>query len=178
MRRAVFDMDGVLIDSNDAIRDCYTAAGASPPDNVLAAEGTGWLAAQFGDRADAVRKVKDGLYLDALSDGRIPALPPLRVAQLLHAYGWSLSVTTAAPPGSAQLFAQYYVGTPRIFEVVIDSLRVADRMMWLSAAYGPNSRGVYVDDNDRASLLPAGWRFIHYTGQSDVELAAQIMDEE
>lgn len=175
----VFDLDGVLLDTNEMIKDSYRQAGALPPDDVLGSEGTGWLEAQFGvTEAQNIRARKSQLYLDSIAQQIPDILPPFIVAQWLYASGHKLWMLTAAPPGTAELFTRYYVKKPRMFETVIDNIRITDKMAFIRAH--ASITGVYIDDQRRSEVdccLPDQWRFVQYSGEDEDKFASLLLDE-
>lgn len=166
----VFDVDGVLIDSANLIRLSYRMAGASPPDDVLARERTGWLAGQVGAAlAPEIHRRKNGYYLRGLRE--VPFLPPLLTASHLALEGYEVGAVTAAPHGTIDALRRRIAPWP--FVTATDGMRTSEKMRFLPVLA---SEGVYVDDQDRLIDMPDGWRFVHYVGQTNDQLYREIME--
>jgi hypothetical protein len=174
---AVFDLDGVLIDSKRIVIDAYRDAGVEAPDNILACEGVEW-----GQVTHHQRTIKNIRYVTRIGTETITWLPPLQVAGILKELGnWMTIVMSGAPHGTLSVLRKRSVAWP--FRYGYDGLKTPDKMRKI-ASYATvtlpgrscaDVRGVYVDDNDRFISLPGGWRFIHYTGQPAEELLKEII---
>lgn len=169
----MFDLDGVLVDTAGVIRWAYAQAGVRPPENILATEGTDWVARQLGvppvdDQVTKVRAIKHSWYLTGLRFA--PTLPGLSVAGRLRFEGHTVGVLTGAPRGTIDVMKSTYPWW--CFDPSIDSIRTPAKMELLDKL---NPTGVYVDDQERLVDVPPGWRFVRYVGQSEDELYKQVV---
>jgi hypothetical protein len=164
---AVFDLDGVLIDSKRIVIDAYRDAGVEAPENILACEGVEW-----GQVTQHQRAIKNVCYVNRIGAEMITWLPPLQVAGILKELSnWMTVVMSGAPSGTLSVLRKRSTAWP--FRYGYDGLKTPDKMRKIAGYVG--MRGVYVDDNDRFIDLPDDWRFVHYTGQLAEELLKEII---
>lgn len=173
----LFDLDGVLVDSQSIVIEAYKRAGVKAPDDVFAREGTHWLQEYFkGDtqRAGEAHHAKNIAYLDYIGDA--PKLPPFDVARDLTFHGHVIGVLTGAPIGTMYRL-QRWDDQWRSFTINYEGNRFGNKEPRLRALSHmlPAARKVYVDDRTSVQV-PDDWHFIHYDGQSAVELNKQIHD--
>ena len=173
----LFDLDGVLVDSQDTVIRAYETAGVTAPKDVFTQEGTGWLRRYFNgnDRAaDTAHHRKNMAYLDYIGDA--PKLPPFDVARDLPAAGHVIGVLTGAPVGVLYRL-QRWDPQWRSFTINYEGARFGTKEVHLNMLSHmlPQVRKVYVDDQAKVKV-PRDWHFIHYTGQSPIELNKQIHD--
>jgi phosphoglycolate phosphatase-like HAD superfamily hydrolase len=170
----VFDLDGVIIDSERLIRTCYRRAYAplTLPDSILASEGVDWLGDQVDDDrvARAIKERKDDFYLDMLSDGDFDLLPGYEVAVALASEGHATGILTGAPVGTCATIARCVDTWPFLF--VCEKMRTTAKMDWIRRVAAP--AGVYVDDQAKYIDLPDGWRLVRYTGQDVATLTREV----
>ena len=172
---AIFDLDGVLIDSEAYVRDAYAQAGVTAPENVLSYEGIQWLTS--GDPVE-IRARKNVAYLNCLRDHTdllARVLPPFSVACTLEdKYDIRTGLYTGAPVGTLAILKERLPAWP--FRVTADGVRTPTKMALITTLYrGLGQPGVYIDDQARFIELPPGWTFIHYTGQSASELLNEVL---
>jgi hypothetical protein len=177
----IFDLDGVLIDSYELVLRAYRLAGVVAPDDVLAREGTSWLADSLdGDESAAhrVHALKDVHYLDLVGGESVRYLPPTTIIPQLADH--TLGVLSGSPYGT---IATLQARRPDIWYplcesgVCHDALRTTAKMQLIAAlSLAPRfQHGVYVDDQDRFINLPSTWRFIHYRDEPADALYDKIM---
>ena len=109
--QVIFDLDGVLIDTAKTIRHAYVQAGVQPPEDILAQEGTDWVAHQLHVAPDnsqviRVKALKHSWYLRGLRTA--PSLPPLKTAGQLRIMGHHVGVLTGAPRGTIDVMKTIY----------------------------------------------------------------------
>lgn len=174
----VFDMDGVIVDTEHAVRQSYLEVGAVAPDDVLGCEGTDWFRTHLIEHGDdeaigARYQLKQLAYRRRLgSDTCAPLLPPFATASWLYGAGHHTHLLTGAETPAAQVLYSRLEYWP--FSSSRDGLRTPYKMSYIR---GLSPRGVYVDDQDRFIDLPDGWRFVRYSGQSAEELHHEIIGE-
>jgi hypothetical protein len=169
---AVFDLDGVVIDSVEIIRRCYRECGVEPPVNILELEGVDWITAQ-GRHRDEVRANKNVLYLEALADGRAHLLPGYDAALALRVHGITSIITTNAPRGTTTALRKALGNDAWPFLLSIEAISTTERFALLART---EPATVYVDDQNKFKMmLPVGWTFVHYTGQNASQLTREIM---
>lgn len=162
-----FDLDGVMIDSEELVARGYRAAGVEPPRPVLAQEGTGWLVGRVGLRSyERVRSTKNFIYLSGIRGGRVPLLPACETALTLWSLGHELHLLTGAPAGTAAAFHRMWLTRfSRFwpFSLIIDEMKTPDKMRFMR---GQDRPGVYVDDQNKFINLPPDWRFVHHVDKT------------
>lgn len=173
----LFDLDGVLLDSQDTVLRAYERAGVTAPKDIFAKEGTHWLQKYFkNDERAAIRAhhAKNMAYLDYIGDA--PKLPPFDVARDLPAAGHVIGVLTGAPIGTMYRL-QRVDDTWRSFTYTYEGARFGSKEVHLNNLSNtlPQVRKVYVDDRTSV-VMPPDWHFVHYNGQSALELNRQIHD--
>lgn len=159
-----FDLDGCLIGSRELIRQSYREAGAEPPQDFMTLGHHNWIKT---DR-EQVHGRKNVIFLRRLAADPLELLPPWQVAEMLHEAGQAVAVLTGAPEGTLQVLAKRSATWP--FSAGCDALSPSAKTAWLATAA---ATGVFVDDQ-RYVKVPAGWRFVHYTGQDADELCRQV----
>lgn len=185
----VFDLDGVVIDTEEVVSRCYELAGATPPPLILAHENSDWLVRQCNGDHDAAGRIKlrkNTFYRNVLRSGGVDWLSGAPVAARLAKLGHRVHLLSGAPSGTIALvkelwpdaFPQY----PWPFSLVTDGMRTPDKMKMirLITNRSTGNRGVYVDDQTKFIDLPENWRFIHYTREftHPYHLLREILREE
>lgn len=182
----VFDLDGVLIDTEDVVARCYEVAGATPPRPILAYEGSSWLVDQVGeDWARVIKSHKNEAYVNFIRSGAAPFLPGAFAARELAHEGHRVHIMTGAPSGTIAALKELWVdrlygGWP--FGLTFDGMRTPDKMKAIRLINERSSGlvGAYVDDQDKFIDLPHNWRFVHFADQEETvsRLLARILREE
>lgn len=163
-----FDLDGVVIDSEDLIVRCYRAAGVEAPANVLACEGTSWLADRVGALAGTVRSCKDAIYVRAVEVGNAPLLSGARAASVLYDYGLDVHLLTGAPCSVIDALRGRI--TPWPFTVAVGKLSQQQKFDVMRLFKGER---VYVDDQP-IRVSQSGVRVVAYRRQPAHELVEEI----
>lgn len=137
----VFDLDGTLIDTREAVREAYLAAGVEMPD---AAWGKPWHEWLLQDRtteeAVKIHRKKNELYREALRHyGCI--LPCLSYALQLGAP----IITGASITGVSHVKAWLDENGYRGLNVALSGATYDLKQMWLNTVH--STRGIYVDDD-------------------------------
>lgn len=165
-----FDLDGVIIDSNDLIVRCYAEVGVAAPPNVLACEGRPWLAELVGGEAeaDAVRRRKDVLYVRRVARGEAPLLSGAHAAVALAVAGINVHLLTGAPSGVADSLREVLVPWP--FQAVMGKLSQSQKFSVMRLFEGER---IYVDDQPIREPQD-GVRVVAYRRQSTEQLIEEI----
>lgn len=184
----VFDLDGVVIDTEDVVARCYEMAGATPPPSILAHENSDWLVRQCDGNHQAAHEIKrrkNTFYRNVLRSGVVNWLPGAGAASLLYAEGHRVHLLSGAPSGTIavvkELWREQFTTYPWPFSLTTDGMKTVDKMKTIRLIAGRSSgnRGVYVDDQDKFIDLPIGWRFVHFVSRfSNVGLVREILREE
>lgn len=162
----VFDLDGVLIDSESTVRAAYEYAGVTPPFDVLAYEGVPWIAEQIGEEfVDEVKKKKNEQYLYLLSQ-RLHTFPAYATACLLSDEGYHTSTLTGAPDGIEEILNDMLPIWP--FDSITSSMKTYDKMSMMREAH--DVQFIYIDDNTRNIEELPNMTFVHYAGQDSIKL--------
>lgn len=166
------DMDGVILDSEATIKNCYREAGIDPPENLFEMEGKRWM--PVDKNWIAIKKTKDRLYAEAIRQKEVNFLDPWLAAIILsYTYGHRVHLLTGA--GYCAISALYSVVQPVWpFTIASGKLMLEEKMSILGAINGP---WCYIDDQpiDVSNWVPSYKdRFIHYQGQSKEELLGII----
>lgn len=162
----VFDLDGCLIDTEELIREAYREAGAEPPPGFFSLGHHDWIPEE---NRYAVHVRKNMTYLRRLRDGDYRLLPAWDTAVMLQESGAGepVGILSGAPRSAVEALRASCPGWP--FDFARCAYLPDEKAGWLSGVAG----GVYVDDQ-RYVKVPPAWRFVHYTGQSAVDLYAEI----
>lgn len=170
----VFDLDGVVIDTEDVVARCYQMAGATPPSSILAHENSDWLVEQCDGRrhvASEIKRRKNMFYLNVLRSGVVSWRAGAFAASELHAEGHRVHLLSGAPSGAVAAIKELWLDRfPRWpFALATDGMRTPDKMKMIRLITDRSSgaRGAYVDDQDKFIDLPTNWRFVHFTDELD-----------
>lgn len=185
----VFDLDGVVIDTESVVSRCYQMAGATPPPSILAHENSDWLIHQCnGDQraAGRIKLLKNTFYRNVLRAGVVEWLAGAFTASELHAEGHRIHLLSGAPSGTISIIRELWTSSfphrPWPFSLTSDGMKTVDKMktIRLIAERASDNRGAYVDDQDKFIDLPDSWRFVHFTNELDHvgRLLGKILREE
>lgn len=163
----IFDFDGVLIDSEQLIRESYREAGVEPPENFMSLGHHDWIVPEDRERVHAR---KNCAYLRRIRSGPFSILPPWKTAEMLQEAGQLVTVMTGAPMGTKWSLVNHDVSWPftEFWE---------DRSPTRKAAFLKRcSRAVvYVDDQEYVKI-PPGCKFVKYTDQSAAQLFREVTE--
>lgn len=137
-----FDMDGVLIDSHDAVSRCYAACGVTMPDGAWGLPAREWLPDVVGSRWREVHDQKTKLYLTMLKGGEVLELGGFEWARRLIASGTRVVIVTGASYEVAQLVARRLHVPSRDVYAGCDLAAKAAVLRYLRPR-------LYVDDDER-----------------------------
>lgn len=163
----VFDLDGVLIDTQELIRKAYRKAGANPPPDFFSLGHHDWIPEEI--RYD-VHVKKNREYLRRLRAGDYRVLPPWDTATMLWeaGIGEMVGILSGAPRSTVEALQMSCPNWP--FDFCRCAYLPEEKTDWLSGVY---EGGVYVDDQSYVTM-PEGWRRVLYTGQSPYDLYLEV----
>jgi hypothetical protein len=177
----VCDMDGVLFDTREAVMAAYADAGMVMPHDAFGLSWTEWLIPLVGEaEARRIHNLKNTLY--PMYVHHIKPMPPLL---LFHneALADRVSIATAASPLAVRMLREFFHAIESHVGVSgANAETKADYLTTLGSAEGWET-GVYIDDNEKLGKKIVGmanhallteWRFVHYTGQSLMQLEKEI----
>jgi FMN phosphatase YigB (HAD superfamily) len=164
MNRSIwcFDIDGVLINSKELVRESYKAIGINMPLEAWGHPWRTWLPAVVGslELAEKLHREKTDQYIDVLLSGKVSshALPCAEIARALErdpavdVY----YVTGAANSAAIVILQELGLNSKKL---IASSATTADREQLLKDTA---LSGVYVDDRieGQAPAHAAGWNFI------------------
>lgn len=158
-----FDIDGVIADTRDAVKESYRIAGVTQPDDVWGISWKLWLPA-LTDEPEAVHTLKQEYYEKILASGGVKRLPGADIAQALKAAGHTVAFVTSASQRSAR-GALSAMGLPTA-SLMGWELSYVDRVRTLQFLSAVNKDAVYftyVDDREEGARIAAdaGWLFTH-----------------
>jgi beta-phosphoglucomutase-like phosphatase (HAD superfamily) len=159
----IFDLDGVLFETQDAVYKAYKEAGIDMPDSAWGKPWQSWLPKICGsmEEAELVHDKKDWAYETAISMNIVQTLPPLVLLRVLSQGSLAkVGVLTGASRCSTESLMRY--GNISHVPVYGTSMTRAGKFEALS---GIAARGVYIDDNDL--MMPEGWRLVRFAPGND-----------
>jgi hypothetical protein len=177
MINVVFDLDGVLLDSLEVIRTCYSLAGVragwlvQAPPNLFALEGQPWLEAQCGPtRAVEIKRYKDEYYADSIRKGLVPTNGDAWVAvnnlKSLHNDVRLHLFTGAAYSAIHALHTEFFRPGKWPFTSAIGKLTLAKKVEMMHAFRDPC---IYIDDQPHARCVAHPHiTVIHFIGQGNL----------
>lgn len=159
-----FDFDGVIVDSEDLVREAYIFAGVNPPRNVLAHEGGTWLFEQVPDTTErlAVKARKNAYYMQHIAE--VSVFPG-------HDVAWHMNNSAQDRPQRAFIISGAPLATglwlhrdvTSLFDAMLFGVATPDKMTVFKQLQLSGVIATYVDDQDKYIDLPSGWSFVHYT---------------
>jgi hypothetical protein len=170
----VFDFDGVIADTEGYIRQAYTLAGVTPPDDILNYEDRNWIDLQASVSVSVIKARKNEHYLRLLTEHPPNVLAPFYVAREFLGYGHTPVLLSGAQDDQLEAFYRWHARRWPFF-MTIGNHRQQAKMRWLAAQYSRTGMGgVYVDDQPLRYDISRGWRYIQYRGQHQQELMEEI----
>jgi len=161
-----FDLDGVILDSELTIKQCYRSAGCMPPDNLFEMEGIPWLEEQVGvENAAHVKRTKDVFYAKAIFDMSVPANDDVWNAILHLRRFHPVHLLTGASFLSIDALRSVTREWPFVFAV--GKMTQARKLVTLGLLHG---RVIYIDDQPVPEGLhvPGNVKVIQYTRGMDI----------
>lgn len=182
-----YDMDGVLFDTKNAVREAYNAVGLNA-DNAKGRTWREWLIPKYGvDTAYRLHRSKNDRYVELIERGAVDTLPAFRdmvygIDKALHnGVPSNIGIATSASEEATRTLLQRFLTVDQISAlrcVVFEAGYVQKKHTLLAhtpfAHGGSDSteRYVYVDDNEQAGCgivaevnvrldYPA-WEFLHF----------------
>lgn len=177
----VFDIDGVIIDSREMVREAYSACGVVMPDDAWGKPWQEWLPKQISNKglARAVHKEKTERYLQMIASERPMTLPGYELARFLMNRGLAdVFFLTGADHRAAALILE----TLRFSKMQLlraNATRV-QKIAALRKHLHENThcgRVIYIDDDPAAAYdigKKTALETIHYHGQTVEEMVNDI----
>ena len=182
-----YDMDGVLFDTKDAVREAYKAAGLDA-DDAKGRTWREWLIPKYGlATAYRLHRNKNDRYIELIERGAVRALPPFWDMvygidkALRNGVAANIGIATSASKEATRALLQQFLTVDQINAlrcVVFEADYVQKKHTLLANtpfAYGGvvlAGRYVYVDDNEQAGcgivsevnerLGYPVWEFLHF----------------
>jgi beta-phosphoglucomutase-like phosphatase (HAD superfamily) len=157
-----FDLDGVLIDTREAVRLAYRAAGVDMPDDAWGRPAFEWLPDLCGKAAGRVHVRKNEYYPALLAEHGEVLEMALR-ARLLVETGQPTGVLTGASSEATEAaLALLRLRLGFEMPIIRTSCSRQDKIDTLAGLAVRYPQGVYVDDQDGVTV-PDGWRFEKWT---------------
>ncbi|MFI7123105.1 hypothetical protein [Amycolatopsis sp. NPDC049868] len=174
---AVFDVDGVLVDTYEIVRQAYARVGVDIHDRRWGVAWQTWLPEYCDDDLDRARSLHDRkteAHLDLLNRVTVNTLSGAKVAESLRSSGWTVKLITA--------------GTREVVHSTFSSVNPS----WIGLLAGTDldptgkrralehispSGGVYIDDNYALGCeitKDTRWRLVHFRNQNEGTLTREI----
>lgn len=172
VRLVVFDVDGVLIDSYELVREAYSRAGVVMSEWAWGLHWKQWLPNVAGTMDEAIRvhDLKNDIYTEMLSDGEGDELAGAEVARRLTTEGYSVAACSSASDDAIKaILKRVNISIPYVSAAPKDKGWGIIKLMNIVFA-GPRNT-VYTDDIDYNGHLAAGESGAHFVSfVNDVEM--------
>jgi phosphoglycolate phosphatase-like HAD superfamily hydrolase len=166
----VFDLDGVLVDTREAVRQAYKDAGVIMPDDAWGKPWQSWLIEMCSDYRTAmlVHAEKDVQYKRLIEHNCVQLLPPMVLLRTLHQSGVvKVGVATgASESATGELTRRFHISDVPVYGT---SMTPEAKALILP---GVAPFGVYIDDH---KVEIPGWRTIRY--DPDVDGMDELMEK-
>ena len=167
----IFDLDGVILDSQAAIVEAYRLAGVDAPKDILARESERWCTGMSADEFTTVKRAKDHVYAAKIQQGEVPLLSGWRAAEVVARQHDVHLMTGAAFSAVDALYTRMHPAWP--FTAVVAKVTQREKFARI-ALFTPC---VYIDDQPIADgLARVDVRVVCYHGQAWEKLARDITD--
>lgn len=163
----IYDLDGTLLDSRDAVRRAYAEVGVTMPDDAWGRPWQTWCGVEPHSRKVVV-------YDRMLKAGEVSTFPSLDVVREQLARNEHVGILTGASHEAVRAFIRLH----DIHGVALlgwSMTRPQKKHVLHSLRYNGNTPHItYIDDEDTASIVPSTGRFVRYTGQTASKLKEDI----
>jgi phosphoglycolate phosphatase-like HAD superfamily hydrolase len=159
----VFDVDGVLIDTREPVREAYAKCGIIMPPQAFTQSWTEWLPELAGGLPQATRihNHKSNIYISILTELPPKVLSPGRMFREYCGAGIDMhAITSGSEKSVSHALEQVGLG---FVPVLGYELSGSEKNEIFSRKFSKS--GVYVDDNKDFKLTARGWRFVNFSGQ-------------
>lgn len=167
MRYFVFDLDGTLLDSRDAVRRAYLEVGVTMPDDAWGTPWQSWCGIE--EHSAKVR-----VYQRMLDAGEVPTLPSIDVVRELLAAKERVAILTGASHEALATF----IKREELYGVYLfgwSATRVHKKNKLAEVSRLPQRPHItYVDDEDVPWIVPPTGTFVRYVRQSNEQLKEDI----
>lgn len=173
----IFDIDGVLIDSEPLVREAYRRVNVEMPEDAWGQPWHVWLPKIVEpEYIDRVRAQKAAAYFVILQENLVAhTLPAAFLARDLIAEGHPIRFITGASVAAAEYILEMISIPPNHaigYELNTEE-RIRRLTMW-QTLQGFNS--IYVDDRVEGETVAdrSGTKFLHYIGQAQKDLREEL----
>lgn len=156
----VFDLDGVLADTEHLVRLAYEMNGVIMPDDAWGKPAREWIP----DDYTKVQKRKNETYGELLRQpgaAEMIALPWASIAPGFHELGMPCYVLTGASLAATRMVLEC-LGLTDIIQIAGTGCTTRMKEDRLRRMVPGHPLGWYIDDKDGVTV-PDGWRFIRWT---------------
>lgn len=164
---AIFDLDGVLVDSREAVRRAYRKVGIEMPLGAWGKPWQEWLPQACGGDPHLAKRVHDMKTLEYATNGvyDVRPLPPLDLMHRLDVDGIArVGVITGASRDAAAALQRIYFPEITVYGTNCawpEKAELLDTMLWFA------ENVAYVDDDPPGEV--AGVNVIRYDEETDLE---------
>lgn len=159
-----FDVDGVVADTRQAVRQAYTLAGVTQPEEAWGISWKVWLPALVGDAAAEVHAEKQRQYVKLLEQGAAARLPGADAANALLQAGQHVYFVTAASYASARAVLRLAnLPADRLSDCELSPSGRVVALRKFVLRHPDLAFYVYVDDREEGAAIAAeaGYSFAH-----------------
>ena len=179
LRYVVFDLDGCLVDTREAVEWAYSFCGVQMPNGAWGKPWHEWLPELVGglEEAEDVHDLKTKVYLEMLRGAPATELPPLELLRKGLRDGiFEVGVLTGASAAAADFILGHANIAPEHI-MLGTGLDVKQKTAVLGSLRDQYDDVVYIDDDWSAGVAisaEADTMFIHYDGQTLEELEDEL----
>tara|TARA_Y100000310_G_scaffold270200_1_gene283863 strand:+ start:3610 stop:4179 length:570 start_codon:yes stop_codon:yes gene_type:complete len=172
----IFDVDGVLIDSREAVRQAYASVDIVVPEKAWGISWREWLPemVESESRAKKLHVAKNEAYPGMIRKFA-RELPPIKTLRELLMLDVRVGILTAASLHAARMVS-IHLGIHRDVEFIGTECR--NKVEVLARL---SDKGQYVDDHDQffniKNFDKIGWRFIHYVPTMSSDDLMEVLED-
>lgn len=155
----VFDLDGVLADTESTVRLAYEMNGQHMPEDAWGKPASDWIP----DDYIKVQRAKNKTYAELLRQpgmGEMISLPWAHIVPGLHELGMPCFTLTGASLDATRTVLEV-LGLEEIVQIAGTGCTTRMKEDRLRRMSGDHPLGWYIDDQDGVTV-PDGWRFMRW----------------